>query len=131
MRYPHLLAPVMFVACVVSACAPPAYHSAAIPVDRDVISFAEIQTITSGTALDAIRKMRPSFLTSRGRVSFAGIQTPQPTVYVDGMRYGGIETLQQIPIDWIGEVRIFRPSNLGHTGLDNAGGILAITTRRR
>jgi outer membrane cobalamin receptor len=99
--------------------------------DPNVITSSQLQEFKSASALDAIRKIRPSFLTSRGQTSLYGTSSPFPTVYLDGVRYGDIGMLRQIPAAWIAEIRLYRTSTFAHLGADEIGGVIAITTRQR
>lgn len=130
MRTHYVVPTAMLLACVIAGCTPAVHHPAQ-SYDPDVITISEMRNINGGSALDAIRRVRPNFLSMRGRLSLLGPGLPMPTVYLDGMRYGGIETLRQIPSDWISEIRVFRPSNIAHAGADNAGGVVSITTRKQ
>jgi hypothetical protein len=81
------------------------------------------------SAYDAIRRIRPSFLASRGAVTLVGDTSPFPSVYVDGVRFGGIETLRQIPASWISEVRLDRVANWSIAARNELSGIISIKTR--
>jgi outer membrane cobalamin receptor len=108
--------------------ASPRYPAAS---DPGVITSTQLQEFKSASALDAIRKVRPNFLLSRGQTSLSGTSSPFPTVYLDGVRYGDISMLRQIPAAWIAEIRLYRTSTFAHLGADEIGGVIAITTRQR
>jgi hypothetical protein len=100
-------------------------------IDKDLITFDQLSQVRNENALDAIRKVRPTFLMSRGPTTLLGTSSRYATVYLDGMRYGSIETLQQIPASWIAEARLYRVSTPGNFAQREFGGIIAITTRTR
>jgi len=111
------------------ACAPPpSYYS--YENDRSVITFPEIQRVHAQSALDVVRRTRPNFLVSRGLTTILGNSSDLPTVYVDGMRYGPIRTLNDIPASSIAEIRLYRASESAQFGLGNTGGVLMARTRR-
>lgn len=124
----------IIVAAVVSlalvACEPPRINYA-IANDRNVVSYPEIEQTQAQSALDLVRKTRPNFLNSRGVTTFLGTSQDLPTVYVDGMRYGTIATLKDIPASTVAEIRMYRVGQASQFGPGNAGGVLSIRTRRR
>ena len=115
---------------ITGACAHPVMNNVA-GYDRNVITFDQLEGVRDQTAWDAIRKVRPAFLMSRGPVTLLGSASQYPSVYVDGMRYGGIETLRQIPASWIAEVRLDRVASSAFIARNELSGIIQITTRRR
>jgi len=73
----------------------------------------------------AIQQLRPIWLQSRGATAQ---QQLLPLVYVDGIRYGELESLRQIPISDVREVELI-PARDATTqyGTGHAGGIVAVT----
>lgn len=123
-----LLVGLSLVGLSLTACSHAAVNRGYSP-DPNVITFTEARSTAASTALDLIRKLRPNFLRSRGRANFVQSTVSYPTVYVDGMRYGPITSLSQIPANWIAEVRLYRTWVPSRFGSDNLSGVLAITTR--
>jgi outer membrane cobalamin receptor len=73
---------------------------------RDVITQEELAKIDVQNALDAVRRLRPSFLQTHGGASSSITQGPQDVVvYVDNTRMGGPSTLAQIPITDVKEIQ--------------------------
>ena len=99
--------------------------------DPNVIRIDEAQSVEASSAYELVRKLRPSFLASRGPTTILGASSAYPTVFVDGMRYGTIGSLSVIPASWISEVRLYRTAAPPQFGSDNMSGVLAITTRLR
>ncbi len=110
----------LFIAAVVVAVVPgcassPAasgatQQSAASPSrargSRDVITQEELAKVDVQNALDAVRRLRPSFLQTHGGASSSISQGPQDVVvYVDNTRMGGPSTLAQIPITDVKEIQ--------------------------
>ena len=88
------------------------------------------------SAYDLVEGLRPSMLASRG--TSAGSQSRSQLweassrikVYLDGFRYGGVESLATIPASTVVEVRWL--SALDATtrfGTGNAAGAIAVTSR--
>lgn len=112
-------------AALLSSCVPPAgAHPAS---HRSFTTFSEIQiaNVAPITAYDAVIRLRPIALYPPGGKSF------EPSVYLDGLRLGGVEQLQRISaIDLIG-IEFLTPieaaAKYGPTGRD--GGAILLTTR--
>ena len=115
---------------LLAACAPATFN--AYPErDPDLITFDQLESVRGQSAFEAIRKVRPSFLYSRGPTTFYGSTGTFATVYVDGMRYGSIDLLRQFPAAWIKEVRLYRVSSPGNVNPGEFGGVISISTRQR
>src|SRR4051812_8065937 len=65
--------------------------------DNSVITEQELDSLKSSNALEVVQKLRPMFLSTRGRLSVQPGNTPAlPNVYVDNQFYGDVTTLQGI-----------------------------------
>jgi hypothetical protein len=72
----------------------------------DRITQEELATIDVQNALQAVQRLRPSFLQNRGGASSSITQGPQDVVvYVDQTRMGGPNSLAQIPITDVKEIQ--------------------------
>lgn len=112
------------------ACEMPAYNP--MPAyDRSVIRQDEIAATHALSGLELVQKLRPSFLNSRGALTFIGRQAQLPTVYVNGLRYGAMTTLQEIPASQIAEIRLYRVGSASTFGPGETAGVLAVTLRTR
>jgi hypothetical protein len=77
---------------------------------RDVITADEFDKpeIRSLTVLEAIRRVRPSFLNKRGANSFGSMGDPnagQPRVSIDWRPLSGLDDLASMTLDSVKEVR--------------------------
>src|SRR3990170_2774827 len=101
---------VLFLSATAIGCAPAA--GTARTRNTNVLTAEEIATSQSTTAYDAIRHLRPTFLRTRGPQNFepgGGVQTAH--VFLDGQRYGDIETLKTMPVSTIREIRYLSASD--------------------
>jgi hypothetical protein len=104
-------------------------------VKGDVLTAEEIATTNAHNAYDAISLKRPFFLKSRGMRSLheapAGQTVEYPVVYMDRMYYGDIESLKDISINTIFEIRYldFNEATV-QFGTGHSGGIIHILTKR-
>ena len=72
----------------------------------DRITQEELATVDVQNALQAVQRLRPSFLQNRGGASSSITQGPQDVVvYVDQTKMGGPNTLAQIPISDVKEIQ--------------------------
>lgn len=100
------------------------------PQDRNLITADEIARSNATNAYEAVERLRPSFLRTRGSQSLQNQEPPTPMIYIDGMRYGPLATLASVPA--IGIVSIQYLSAIEATqrfGFGNEGGAIMITTK--
>jgi len=79
--------------------------TAAASGSRYVITGGELETVHSLSALDAIRRLRPGWLTARGPVSIQNQSQAGVKIYLDSSPQGGAESLQFIRANTLGEMR--------------------------
>lgn len=86
---------------------------------------------TDHTAMKLIRRLRPSWLRSRGQKSFSDEGGTYPVVYIDNIRHGTLSTLHTIPTSEI--LRILFISTADATtrwGTGHPSGVINIVTGR-
>ena len=123
------------------ACAPAtaSSHSRLEAGTWDEIPKAEIEaaSVQFGSAYDIVRVLRPSMLTLRG-ITTARSQSRSPVweadhgikVYVDGIRYGGVESLATIPANTVREIRWLSAGDATiRYGTGNVAGAIVVATR--
>jgi hypothetical protein len=125
------LIPVLMLALLpVTACASGGGGNGSAGSARDVITAEEIEAISVTTAYDAIQRLRPTFLRARGANSFTSGDSGRPVVYVNGIRSGEIEVLQQIPAQTVLDIQYLNASEATQRfGTGNAGGAILVRTR--
>jgi hypothetical protein len=74
-----------------------------------VIGRAELRTLNGQTAVEAIRHLRPQFLTATQPAPLRG-ERVHPSVYIENRPFAGLESLSGVPVDALDEVRFLRPS---------------------
>ena len=99
--------------------------------DAMMITEAEIDSAHVSTAYDVIHKLRPQFLTTRGKLSLdPTVPAAYPRIYVDEQFYGDASTLYGILTGSIESIRYYTASTAQQKyGHDNAAGVIAITTK--
>lgn len=98
--------------------------------DRNVITAEQIEAAKVPTAYDVIVKYRANFLTSRGPNSIVLKQPKEPTVYLDNVEYGTINSLRNIPAIQIAQIRFIEGWDaMTKYGSDHVAGVIQIYTR--
>ena len=123
------LLPLFFAA--LSACSSPRVGPAR-GGNPQLITEDEVIASAGTTAYEVIRNLRPNFLSYRGETSLdRRTSRPYPNVYVDDQVFGPISILQSIPASDVSSIRLYRSwEAMTKFGTGNAGGVIAIITRR-
>lgn len=101
------------------------------PRDRNLITADEILRSNATTALEAVERLRPGFLTTRGATSIQDPNPPTPIVYLDGIRYGIAQSLSSIPAIGIATIQYLPPIEAGmRYGLGHDGGAILVVSKR-
>jgi hypothetical protein len=94
----------------------------------NVITIQDIESAQFRSAFELIRGLRPQWLTASGSSIRGGGQI---VVYVDDMRMGGPEYLNQVPTNDMRGARWLSPSEATiRYGTGHSAGAIAIQTRR-
>lgn len=98
----------------------------------NVVEQEEIRAADTGpSAYEAIRRLRPEYLTRRATPQPGDAEEGYPVVYLDGVRLGGLETLKNIPLGTITRIRFLRASEAAQwLGRTHRGGVIAVSTIR-
>ncbi len=96
----------------------------------DTITADQIAESHASTAYDAIVKLRANFLSNRGKTTILGSASALPVVYVDGMLFGGLNELRNIPAFQVNTIRLYRAWEAGKFGSDKTGGVIEIVTKQ-
>ena len=130
MRYARRLTLLFAVSTLALSCAAGTQSDTASPRgSRNVISRQELADLPGQlSALDAVRRLRSTWLRTRGMAGMGSSQTVQ--VYVDNVHAGGLDFLQNRPLDGIVEIRY-------HSGTDATtkwgtgvgGGVIELITQ--
>ncbi len=97
---------------------------------RQLITRSELETVQAATAFDAIRRLRPHFLSAR-RAEIGRQALVMPVVYLDGQRLGELRTLEQIQLRVVLEIQYYSPTEASmRWGLGHDGGVIHVVLRR-
>jgi len=97
---------------------------------RNVITAEEVASVNVGTAYEVIEQLRPQFFQSRGPSSIRSNTPATPIVYVNGVRYGEIESLTSIRAMDVEEIRLLSASDATtRYGTGHVGGVIEVRTK--
>ncbi|HEX5409640.1 MAG TPA: hypothetical protein VFW89_07730 [Gemmatimonadaceae bacterium] len=114
------------------ATAPKAAKAAKVPKVRGTgpITQKELTPFAGWDTYQAIKLLRPQFLQNRGATSIELDSPTQPEVAIDGIMYGRLESLAQLPVS---EVEMITLLNVGDAvikyGPGHPAGVIDIVTR--
>ena len=93
----------------------------------DLLVEEQIRDQSFTTTYDAVVSLRPNWLRTRGVDSFRA--PTQIQVYLDNMRMGGVNTLQQIPASAVYWIRWYDGIDASaRWGLDHGQGVIYVST---
>ena len=114
----------------VMACATAGAPSTGIRRDPNVLTADEIAMSHESTAYDAVARLRPLFLKTRGRSTINGTPNDYATVFVDGQRYGDLNTLHSLVAAQVLEIRYLGSGDaVGKYGMQYGSGVIDVRTR--
>jgi len=118
------------VAAVAVACAPPATSGVTGSRDANFITTEEIVASQTTNVYDAIKNLRPMFLRSRGQTTFDPSIVQTAVVFVDGQRFGSVETLRTMPVVQVTSIRFLTASDATTKyGTGYTAGVIEVSTR--
>ncbi len=124
---------VLTLACTVGCAAGPSAATGAsgatsAKTDLAMITREQIQELRFANAYDAVKGLRATWLSTRGAESFR--YPTEVQVYVDGVHFGAVETLQNIPSQGIQYIQHFNGLEAtSRWGIDHGRGVIFVSTR--
>ena len=122
---------VIFLPVILAASCAPARN--AIPGDYNpsLISEYELNQSSTNNAYDAIRRLRPQWLSYQPQTSVSAPIPPMPVVYVDEQFVGDLSTLNQMLISQIESIAFYKaPEAMIKYGTNRTGGVITVTTKK-
>jgi len=118
------------VVLLLTACVHQPPQQAGTTTSGDVITEAEIAQSQAVTAYDAVQKLRANFFSNRGRTTILGDTSPLPVVYLDGVEYGPMTSLQNIPAAHVASIRMYRAwEATTKFGMGKTAGVIEVITK--
>lgn len=107
---------------------------AATPQRRDpnMITEEELRAAPSQTLYDAVRALRPAWLMRRTPTALMPQNETELLVYVDGTRFGNLQSLRQFSSTQVRSIRYYAPADAeSRFGPGHLQGAIEITTMGR
>jgi hypothetical protein len=121
---------VLVVAALASLACGASKGSRVAPTNRNLITADEIERSNASTAYEIVERLRPAFLRTRGSQSIQNPTPLSPIVYLDGMRYGQVASLAQIPAIGVISIQYMNAVDASQRfGLGNEGGAILVSTK--
>lgn len=99
--------------------------------NRNVLTGEQLADTNARMVYEAIERLRPAWLNSRGPISMADPTEARANVYINGSPTGDLDYLRQVYVIDVEEIRFYAPGEAGaRFGMGNPRGVIAITTRR-
>jgi hypothetical protein len=101
-------------------------------VSRELLTAEEISRTTALNAYEAIQVRRPAFLARAERRALRDADQPdaRPSVYVNGVYFGEVGSLREIPVREIKEIRFMDAIEATKAlGTTNVGGVIMVMTK--
>ena len=115
-------------ACVAAACTHPS--SAVGNANSAVITRDEIENSRAVSVLDAISRLRPYYLGSRGRSSINLDPQTHAMVFLNDQEYGDISVLRNLSASDIEEIHYYSGSQAAQKfGAQYGGGVIQLISR--
>lgn len=109
-------------------------QSSAVPTSRNLVTREELTATNARMVYQALERVRPSWLTSRGPANIGNVRDATEAVanvYISGSRMGDLEFLKQVYVSDVHEVRFWGPGEAGAKfGMGNPRGVIEIIPRR-
>ncbi|GAC1480094.1 MAG: hypothetical protein NVS1B4_25100 [Gemmatimonadaceae bacterium] len=97
---------------------------------RDIITQEELNRAKGGSAYDVIARTRPHYLRDRGATSLLAQSQPSATVFLNDQHLGPLETLRNVPVDHLREIRFFPGTTASALfGSTYHGGVIQLLSR--
>lgn len=109
-----------------AGCAPATSTSSR--ATRDVLTQAQLAATNSNNLYDAIAKLRPEWLGSRGPTSVSNPAPALASVFMDGTRLGTTEYLRGVPVIEVTEVKYWDAGRASaRFGMGHPRGVIELT----
>lgn len=98
--------------------------------DQNRITREQMLEVNASTVYDAVQKLRPSWLTSRGPVSVTDMSPNVLTVYMSGSEVGDVEFLRTLRPDDVREIRHYDAGEASaRFGMGHPRGVVEVIPR--
>jgi hypothetical protein len=111
-------------------CAGATTQSGANREQRNLLTLQQLEATNRENLYEAIERLRPGWLTSRGPTSVTNAEPTVPSVYMDGSMLGRAEYLRQMRVMDVTEVRYWEPGPASaRFGMGHPRGVIELSRR--
>ena len=101
-------------------------------IQRNVITQDEIDASSASNVYDLIAQLRGDYLKDRGKVSIRTNQREKAVVFLNDQEYGVLETMRNIPLGRVSEVRYYPGTDaVNRFGAQYGGGVVMLVSRNQ
>jgi hypothetical protein len=112
------------------ACSSATTQSGANRGTRNTLTQEQLATTNTTNLYEAIEKLRPDWLTSRGPVSVTNTAPSVPSVYMNGTMLGKADYLREMRVLDVTEVRYWEPGPASaRFGMGHPRGVIELSRR--
>ena len=116
----------MVAGVLLSACGLPAAGTAS-PGAQNLLSSEQMVAVNAPTAYEAVQRLRPEWLSTRGPAALTNLDPDVVSVYLGGNHIGGPEALRNLRPDDVKELRYFEAAEAGaRFGMGHSRGVIDI-----
>lgn len=117
-------------ACIMAACSSATARSRGAGGGSSVLTHEQIAKTNSDNLFDAITKLRPEWLTSRGPSSVTDMTPTAVHVYMNGTMLGDVEYLKQVRSLDVSEARYWDAGEASaRFGMGHPRGVIELTRK--
>jgi len=129
----------LITALAIAGCAPAGSTAGGVPAPRSsstTLSAEEMaaRNLDRGTLYDAISRLRSNWLKHSARTYETQSATSETSavVFVEGQRYGDVESLKNIDASQIADVRYYSPAESAKFGIQAGfSGVIEVSIKKR
>jgi hypothetical protein len=115
---------------ILAGCSAAANQNTNTRGDRNLLIREQLVATNSINLYDAVEKLRPEWLTSRGPTSVTDPTPTMPSVYMNGQQLGKAEHLREVLVDDVTEVRFWPAGQAAAKfGMGHPRGVIELTRR--
>jgi len=113
--------------CMLAGCAGATTQSGSGTARSTTLTHDELAKTNSNNLYDAIKKLRPEWLTSRGPTSVTDATPSTVDVYMNGSELGGIDYLREVSTLDVSTVRYWDPGQASaRFGMGHPSGVIEL-----
>ena len=126
----HVAMTWLFPIALTAGCAGTTTQTGTIRESRNLLTQAQLAATNTSNLYEAIEKLRPDWLTSRGPTSVTNAAPAVPSVYMNGTMLGKVEYLREVRVLEVTEVRYWDAGPASaRFGMGHPRGVIELTRR--